>query len=423
MDQNINEISTKLLNHLKDAGFREGVVIKYTNHFAIELSINFGHNLKSIHETIGMFFFHSAIENSKHVDEPSEQVVDYEYQIHILYKIKFEDLDIMNNHVTFYEEVKIGKGYERDRVIFDFCNFKKGLIISDSLDLTYFRIQKCEVYDLTISLNQINSGEISKSKIINRVSLGFQILVNSINIFNCEFLNRVRLNFGELNDKSRLKIYNSKFHQFIDISNEYSIHFLDRTILRAIDWSFQTIKPKGFCQSVFGKVIVDNHFNNSTYNDLNHQLHTYQRLRDFYADKNMHYETNQFQRLINHIYLAEKHFSKRDRFVLFWARISNDFGTNFVRGVFFTLSAALLFYLGMNFSLYYSNQITVDFSNKGIVAFLAHFLDFLNVAKWKIDFFELGQSNTINIFLYLGRVFIGFGIYQTITAFRKVSRM
>lgn len=101
----------------------------------------------------------------------------------------------------------------------------------------------------------------------------------------------------------------------------------------------------------------------------------------------------------------------RTKLQLFFMWLSNEFGTNWVRAVFFTASLNLLF-LSMAF---YGRPL--DFSQTW--NFVGQYFSFLLALTSKPDFIK---SNQEIIAFGVSRIFIAFGIYQTISAFRKFGK-
>lgn len=118
--------------------------------------------------------------------------------------------------------------------------------------------------------------------------------------------------------------------------------------------------------------------------------------------------------LTNKIWRRENFWmSLLDKFILFSNKISNNYGTNFLFGVLFTLFIGLFFYF-----LTFINSCTINTSGFNLNYFWSNYFIYLNPAH-SPDF--LGEKNNAfyYFFDYCGRIFIGYGIYQTIQAFRK----
>jgi uncharacterized protein YaaR (DUF327 family) len=422
MTEDVEEIKIKFLDHFKNAGIKVGVIIDYA---AIEIGVTNKHTA-----CYNVYFSES---NGKTIKDIADIAMGFstecypdplEYHLNILYSVNFNELGGSCYGITFHESLRQFQDFIGDRIIFDFCNFKKDLAISDHLKtLTYIRIQQCHLQNLSINCSSVKSLELTGVRVKKRTHISISNLVNSLNIIRCEFIDRLVMSNLKLEESSSIMISKSSFHGFMDVSSDEKLQYLKRAILRDNNWNFGKIKPKGFFNCITGKTTTNNRFSNSIYNDIDLQQHSFRLLKSYYLKKGLQFEVHQFQRLINHINLTKDHLITRDRFMLLCARISNDFGTNYVRGIIFILVTSLFFYLSLLVTLYANDEIIFTLSKDSFISFIAHFLDFTNISKWEIDFFGLKENNIVNIFLYLGRVFVGFGIYQTITSFRRSSNI
>ncbi len=110
-------------------------------------------------------------------------------------------------------------------------------------------------------------------------------------------------------------------------------------------------------------------------------------------------------------------------FVIFMNRISNNHGLSWLRAICFTLLSGFIFFTLFLLCLdepYYS------FEWKGIEQFIEvhsmtfrYFIEFINPAH-KISYMDnFSPSGWSFIFDLLGRISIGYGVYQALTSFRK----
>lgn len=116
-------------------------------------------------------------------------------------------------------------------------------------------------------------------------------------------------------------------------------------------------------------------------------------------------------------------FYENDRILLFFNKNSNDFGTNWMVGVNFTILSGLIISTFILFPLWLNDCIYFNPNTDGIGDFLQNLGEIMSITKWD-KFHLLGEKPTSwqYIWLYLGRIFIAYGIYQTIQAFRKYGK-
>lgn len=112
--------------------------------------------------------------------------------------------------------------------------------------------------------------------------------------------------------------------------------------------------------------------------------------------------------------------SNNDKLLLLANKISNNFGTNWFIGVKFTTLVALITYVVITL---FSSNVTLQLDAEGVGNFLKALVDVLNLTDWN-DMTILGEklTNWQYIFLFIGRIFIAYGIYQTVQAFRKYGK-
>lgn len=116
-------------------------------------------------------------------------------------------------------------------------------------------------------------------------------------------------------------------------------------------------------------------------------------------------------------YLIELGKTKwKDRFILYLNSISSNHGSDWSRGVLFTLGISLIFYTLYFISEYY--ELEVEPSYPSINHFLKGFFKFL-IPSYNSPF-DQGLGQWFQYFPFIiGKIFITYGIYQTIVSFRK----
>ncbi|MDO4763384.1 MAG: pentapeptide repeat-containing protein [Flavobacteriaceae bacterium] len=112
----------------------------------------------------------------------------------------------------------------------------------------------------------------------------------------------------------------------------------------------------------------------------------------------------------------------KDKILLWFNKNSNDFGTDWVKGVIFTTLVGLI---TSAFVLYpwYQDCVYFNPNTDGLGDFLQNLGEIMNITKWD-KFHLLGEKPTSwqYTWLFIGRIFIGYGVYQTIQAFRKYGK-
>ena len=113
-------------------------------------------------------------------------------------------------------------------------------------------------------------------------------------------------------------------------------------------------------------------------------------------------------------------FKKNEKILLWFNKNSNNFGTNWFIGLNFTTLVALITYVVISLL---SSNVILEFDAEGVGNFLKGLVKIINVTEWN-DITFLGQelTNWQYIFLFIGRIFVAYGYYQTIQAFRKFGK-
>lgn len=114
-------------------------------------------------------------------------------------------------------------------------------------------------------------------------------------------------------------------------------------------------------------------------------------------------------------------FRKQDKIVLWFNKNSNEFDTNWVAGVNFSLLVGILSYLAVLVAM--NDDIELDTSTEGISNFITSLVDIFNLTKWvNLEIIDIRLEGFPYLLLFIGRIFIGYGYYQTIQAFRKFGK-
>ncbi|WP_066633353.1 pentapeptide repeat-containing protein [Labilibacter marinus] len=122
-----------------------------------------------------------------------------------------------------------------------------------------------------------------------------------------------------------------------------------------------------------------------------------------------------------------------DLFVLRLNQITNNHGSDWKRGIIFTLSTSAIFFMLFWFSLeqapvVFNVNASLEHTLDGIGNIFSNYLNFTNPTH-RVSFMENHYSEEIFtkgawtvFFDFIARIFIGVGLYQTIQAFRKYGR-
>lgn len=105
--------------------------------------------------------------------------------------------------------------------------------------------------------------------------------------------------------------------------------------------------------------------------------------------------------------------------LLYFSKYSNGYGLKWGRGVCFTVIWAAIFFFLINYFGMDNRLFVIDFKFNNFGAVWKGFLEVLNVLnfKEKLNGFELNAIG--ETFFLISKIFLSYGIYQTVAAFRK----
>lgn len=158
-------------------------------------------------------------------------------------------------------------------------------------------------------------------------------------------------------------------------------------------------------------------------------VETFTILKSKYINQNdrvneLIFRKEEFEALLRNSIANQKFY---DTTILLLSKISNSYGTKWQVGILFTLIVSLLFYFlyiyllddAAPFSLGYTNwQSFVCASDIGST----YYFKFLDITHDTNFITQKPISIWANLVDFLGRIFIAFGFYQTIQAFRKFGK-
>ena len=241
---------------------------------------------------------------------------------------------------------------------------------------------------------------------------------NDIAIFsNVTFNGPVQFLYNKINTKTFISFENANFKQSLDLSRANfwcRLQVWSIEIKMPIDLSFYYPKEKYFEE--FEKKLIA----------LKSIRESYRRIKQEFRNDHNNIEAIRFQEYEMTVYKNELKIRSnkiknkcQDKITLWFNKWSNKFGTRWDRGIAFTVIATIIFY--SFFLILISDSLCFDFSNEGFGNLFKYFFQFLNIASWTYEPFGINYTWAY-IALFIGRIFIGYGYYQIIQAFRKYGK-
>lgn len=272
-----------------------------------------------------------------------------------------------------------------------------------------------DIDTLSINISCINFGNI----MFHNVSTKF-IWLNKFFNYNKLFFNNIKRhpNYAVLiifdSSVGNTEFVNIDFRKFDEVviakSDVSSILLSNSLLPKKIQ--IKTKDPRiGVEVGEFDK-INDNMYYRETYRQLKLAM---EKLGNRYYS--LVYKSNEM-----HYQRKELKFSW-DKILLYVNYYTNNYGINWVRGITFTLSCALISFILLNAVTshpIFHWSTNLSWSDFGII--WTHFIKYISTFPVLKNEMQDENNWLIDSILLLARIFIGVGIYQTITAFRKYGK-
>ncbi|OIV41703.1 pentapeptide repeat-containing protein [Flavobacterium johnsoniae] len=305
------------------------------------------------------------------------------------------------NHVTFWRT-----NFEK-YADFSYSKFEKGVSYEESFFHDEFIFHNAEIhgdahFEAVEFKGKVNSWNLYCFKNISFKWANFRQKAN----FSGLNITDGFADFHGTNFEKNAYFYSGQINE-IDLTKsviEKSVYFLDSEIKKANRETWRIIKHEFIRQS--------NKIESLNYHAL--EMMEYEK-ELFGVKKELRFS---LFRLIRDFYQVFQKGNRTNKFVIFINRLSNGFNLLPFRGVVFTLISTLFFYLIFIYFVIIENNLELDYSAKHIGVNFRQALQFLNITDWKYYPFNLKYDWAYGV-LFLGRIVIGYGIYQTVQAFRK----
>nr|WP_255673120.1 pentapeptide repeat-containing protein [Flavobacterium sp. EDS] len=329
------------------------------------------------------------------------------------------DSKINMSNCVFEEMLIFRKCIFKAKVDFRESTFKKKVNFNESSFLEKIRFHS-SVFIKTVSFRNTTFKELADFWNVTFTDVQRFYLTDflGVTIFShVTFAHQVQFIYNKISKDTIISFENADFKQSLDISRanfwcklnfwSVKINYLPTEI-----WLYQT-----------DEIIESQNTNNEKAYQVLRE--TYRIIKDVFYKEGNNIEAISFYMREMSAYGKELKVDNgknkiEERTSLFFNKISNDFGTSWARGLLFVFGATIIFY--SLFLIFLWDEIYYLPTEKGVASFFRHFFEFLNIAKWDIKPFGITDYNYSYIVLFIGRIFIGYGYYQTIQAFRKYGK-
>ena len=285
------------------------------------------------------------------------------------------------------------KIYE-NKICFRMCDFN-GLSAKDSTFEKQFEVYYCENFKPTL----FNRATFNQNVVFNKSKFHANVLFTDTMFFKSLIIKRTTFHNCGL-DLSQSDIYRNLIFFQTELNN-FKTKYINSS------------SPE-FDNAITEKGVIPYQNKRETFRIIKQQL----------IEQNNLIEAEKYAKLEKQTFLEESTAKKTSNyFVLLFNRLSNNFKTDFRNGISFTFISLLVFttltYLS-SFTFWESICFNCDFDleifNTTVKQFFINFnpthsFDYIDGLK---PIYGLPY-----LFDFIGRIFIGYGLYQTIQAFRK----
>lgn len=310
----------------------------------------------------------------------------------------------------FYRNINLDSTIFKKDTKFNNATFFQGADFNSTIFKARFTLHNAEIHKNITFEGADFIGKVDAWGLTCHANLNFK-WANFRNKVNLSDLNVIKgkTNFHGTNFEQNGYFYNSNISR-LDLTHsviDKSIFFLNakidssnRETWRIIKHEF--IKSNNKIESLHYYALEMKEFENEKFN---YPKHNNSKLLLFFTD----------------LFYIFKNNHKSDKFILFVNRISNGYNMEPFKGVRFTIITTILLYVILIYSIKLENDIQFSYSIQYLGINIKQALQLLNITNWDYKPFDKDYTWSY-VILFLARVIISFGLYQTIQAFRKYGK-
>ena len=314
-----------------------------------------------------------------------------------------------------------------ESVTFRECHFEKQIRFDDITFNNKFKMHNCSVNDASFrntTFNDLADFWLTK---FNKDIIFYKTDFNKTTVFSmATFIGNVLFTYSLFDTK--VIFARTKFNKGVDLSQS-----IISGKLQPFDLQF---KFKKYESKYVGKddETFQNYLDRDAIIPLVNKVHTFQVLKKAFEDVGNYSDSILMQReekkALKELVKAklknkDSTVNKGDKWILRFNRLSNHYQSDFRNGIWFTLTMALIFgALTLIFTeAFHDNSCfcCCTFNNEALIKGVKFIFTFLNPTRG-LSYLEDLKPVFFGIsyfFDFIGRITVGYGIYQTVQAFRK----
>jgi hypothetical protein len=372
--------------------------------------------LKLLKSSARMIFERIAKLNVNFVDAR----IIYEENITITEALNLENYEIKNcefkeelsiNTIThsltfencnFLKVINLNNSYFRKQLKFSICIFGKGILAIDTVFDSALAFHKC-IFE--------SDQQFYSTKFI-------QVCVFS----NVQFKGALQFLHSKVGNDTYVNFENIIFYKGIDISRSNFYGITNFWCIRNKNEDFKLLVK----ESLYTKDSLEENSENIN------EISAIQKIRESYRIIKHSFRTNAnniealvFHRLEMEAYAYELKGVKsksRDSLILFFNKWSNNYGADWRYGLIFTLFVTVIVFF-FQIMVVRNNLLSICYWCEEPTLIIKSFFQLLNITNWDYKPFDIEVVPDLNyVILFVGRIFIGYGYYQTIQSFRKFGK-
>ncbi|MFN8324217.1 hypothetical protein [Flavobacterium sp.] len=375
-------------------------------------------------------FWFSNTKEKDNSEENKEKILSTSFRFfNVLFKKYFEFNNINNSNgiFNFNQNIVGDNEFKYTSSCVFHSSFLSNIRFSDNIFNAYTNFKNS-----TFSFNKDNfkntGNHWNESKFerneFNKVNFSKTNVIDYLEFDNCDFLRTTWFEECVNSKMSRLKFVACKFEKYVLFDGSF-FNKLEILHTKFMDkFSFQNVIVNKFKlhQITFKETAYFDDLNKNTNNviedwdvktlrAIKRELANSQNQIDYLRFKA--YELNAYKKEID-----KNKLSWKDSLILYFNESSNNFGLDWTKGISFIFQWSFIFYLF--YIIAYSARVeSLDCLPK-IEDFASNYLKFTNPLSFLNPPLKQSENYFLPIlFLIFGKIFVSYGIYQTIQAFRK----
>ncbi len=306
------------------------------------------------------------------------------------------------------------------------CDFIEGFTLNANT-IERLQIEKSDFRkDFEFWKNNLGDFSLIEKSSLGEVKAKQSNFGKEIKFRDVDFLERT--DFTELkSDQTNLKFENCTFQKntYFDSSRVLNLDFKS-VVFQGIT-SFQLLNCLHFIRfetSYFEKI---GFFEGMTIGNLNSiDVNTIRTIKGQLSKSESKIEYLKYNAIEQRKHFQKLTLKDSDFYILLLNKWSNDFGRNWGKGVRFTMKISFFFFLLLILtntfvSSTYPISLNFNHSYAGFSTILSEYLKFTFSLGFSSEEFQ--SNGYLYIIFVMAKIFIGYGIYQTITAFRKFGKV